>query len=478
MQIEKTGCSRRGFIAKAAAAALMAGTLISTDRSRADDNAPKVKPPAKAKPVARPGGGNDSFGINLHIEEFASDLAYKQASEARVLGVGWARGLQAGMNRVQPARGQFSFAHVDSDLATLKSLGFSILGSIGPSVAWATPLDDAQDSAPDRRSYFPPLRISEWSDHVEMVVKRYKRQIRYWSPWNEPDNFLYWYPPKDESQKVKANYLAERRQVFLDLQRATYAAAKKADPECVVLSGAFALAGDYDPDFAPWLIGNGLMEACDIIDFHAYGSIKAIIDGVANLQTWMHAGTGVEKPLWITQAGLQFRKQDIGTGPVSHDDILNYAPKALATALALGVKKLFWYEGYTEQAGDAVGSTVSVDRSGYSVIVTDGPTPAMWSLATTVRLLQGARYLGPAAMEVLSGSATGYTFSTRDGELSMLWADAPGRLENRSAASEVVLHWQNRKLPLILSERPTILLGPQKTAAAPHAAKAKPRKSA
>lgn len=437
---------RRAFLREGAMA--LGAAAVGRASQVAEDPAAAGRPQAVSQPPV------NHFGVNLHLDRFPPELAFKQLAQAKAMGVGWVRGVTCAWANVEVRKGEWNFARPDRELEVVEAAGLQPVGCLGPSVKWAAPLDPESQKAPWGWSIYPPGDLDAWGEYVHRVVARYKGRIRHWSPWNEPDNFGFFWPAKDKEQRQDATWLQERREAFLRIQRATHAAAKKADPQCLVLSGAFAMGGDYDKDFVPWLIRNGLGAACDIVDVHMYWSVANLRRTVESTRRWL-AEAGVQKPLWMTEFGAAVRHEPSWIGPFTHDQLQSYAPKALATVLALGVEKAFWYQGYTEG-----NSPMTLEKSEFSLIVTDGPTPAAWSFAAAVRLLRAAKFLGDVQLEMKAGKAAGHRFATPEGEAAILWALSPDNLDNRPARAEGVLHWQDWRIPIVLSERPTILLAP------------------
>ncbi len=411
-------------------------------------------PAAAPTPDATPASAADNpFGVNLHLERFPPELAFKQLAQANAMGVGWVRGVTAARGMVQPKPGAWDFARTDRDLELIERAGLKPLGCLGPNVVWAAPADPRSKTQGWGWSNYPPGDWDAWGEYVARVVERYKGRIRFWSPWNEPDNYGFFLPPADAAEKKDERWLQARRESYLRIQQVTCEAAKKADPQCHVLSGAFAMGGDHDNGFVPWLIRNGLSNWCDIVDVHMYWSVANVRRTVEETRRWL-AEAASAKALWMTEIGAGLRHEANWIGPFTHDQLASYAPKLLATVLALGVGKAFWYQGYTEG-----NSPMTLEKSEYSLNVTDGPTPAAWSFAAAVRLLRSARFLGQAQLEAKSGKATGLRFATPEGEAVVLWALSPDGLDNRPARAEAALLWQGRSIPVVLSERPTVLLG-------------------
>jgi hypothetical protein len=408
---------------------------------------------APQAPAATP--RDNPFGINMHLERFSPELGLKQLAMARAMGVGWVRGLTAAWGFVQPKPTTWAFDRPDRDLAAIETMKLEPLGMLGPSVAWAAPMDPRSASAPWGWSNYPPGNLDEWGEYVTRVVTRYKGRVRYWQPWNEPDGYGFFMPAKDAAQKKDEKWLVERRKAFLDIQRATYKAVKAADPGAKVLSAGFAMGGDCDAGFVGWLMANGAGQSFDIMDFHMYWSLANVREALGKIRRWMGEAGLAAMPVWMTEAGASLRTGADWIGPYSHADVANFVPKLLATTLAMGVQKVFLYQDYTEG-----NKAVPLENSEFSFNVTDGPAPAAWSATATVRLLRDAKFLGEAALEIKTGKAVGYRVGRPEGDVLILWASSPENLENRPAHAEGTLAWLGATIPLLLSERPTILVGP------------------
>ena len=202
--------------------------------------------------------------------------------------------------------------------------------------------------------------------------------------------FGFFIPLQGNGSERNPTDVTARRASYLELQKATYKAAKAADANVTVLSGGFAMGGDYDRGFLPWLMTNGLMDYCDVLEIHTYWSVKNLEDVLGHAQELMRK-VGANRPIWVTEFGIALKDANDppSIGMVEHHHVANMAPKALATALALGVERFYWYQGYTEAS-----APVPSDHSEYSLSVTDGPTPAFWTFSTAARLLRNAWYIG------------------------------------------------------------------------------------
>lgn len=444
-----TELTRRRFLATSTAAALSYSALGSTASA---DAAPAV-PAAAGAPADRAAGslGDDRFGVNLHLSRFERPLMLKQLGLARAMGVRWVRCVLAAWHYVEPRPGEVTFERPDAQMQAVLDMGMRAMGGFGYAVQWATPSSPKHANV-SGESMYPPADLNLYRKHVSRVVNRYKDHIKHWQVWNEPDHYGFLYRGAPEELRKDPQWVLKRRREYLEIQKAAYEAAKEADPSCFVLSGSFANGGSHDEGFIPWLAEHGLFDYCDAIDMHTYWKV-ANVERVVETARGLMRQAGVDKPVWMTEVGAALREDRLWIGAFSHEMQLSFAPKVLATAVARGIQRVFWYEGYTSND-----KTVPLSDSGHSVSVTDGPVPVFWSLTAMYQLLRGAEYLGPAPFKVAEGQAITHVFGTPAGELTILWASDPGGEDNVKTSARGTLRWGGDEIPLVLSERPTILM--------------------
>ena len=388
------------------------------------------------------------FGLNLHLDRFDDEAAFLQLAIAKSTGIQSIRGLVADLARIEPKPGQWSFAKVDRDLALLEEFRFESIGLLGYGVNWASTQAPNHVQEPAGSSFYPPDDLKIWAEYVQRTVGRYHKRINVWAPWNEPDNYDFFMSPY-AGDVMNPEWYMERRKKFLEIQQLTYTITKSISPGALVLSGGFSMGGNTDKGFLPWLIDHGLLDCCDALDVHSYWGIKFLESTFVDVRASLEKA-GKPKPIWFTEFGAGLRKDQSWIGTFGFDQIASLAAKTVVTAIALGLDRLFWYQGYTEGS-----ETTTLDDPGYSMSVTDGPTPAYWSFATMVQVLRGARYNGP--VEVNGGSARGHRFRIGRREVIVLWALSPDGLDNRTAAAKCQLNWRGRNIPIALSDRPTVL---------------------
>ncbi len=338
----------------------------------------------------------------------------------------------------------------DAQVEAVERAGLDPIGHLGPSASWASSLDPNRDANPRGWSDYPPDDMAAWREYVRRIAQRYGGRIRIWSPYNEPDNLDLFCPPRTAAEERDPAFLAHRRKAFLAMQEITYSECKRADPDCTVLSGAFSVHGRVDRAFIPWLMANDCGRLFDVFDVHAYDTTGGIRASVMLARRMMDR-YGMGKPVWMTEVGAAVRQYGRRGRPFTADDAADFVPKALATALALGVERVFWYQGYHD--GDT-GRTLR--DPGFSLITEEGPTPAADAFARTVRLLDGCRYAGAMSAAVLAGRAIGHVFERPERRVLIAWAEAPDGLPNSPARAEAWVNWEERMCRLSLTHRPTV----------------------
>ncbi|HID07844.1 MAG TPA: hypothetical protein EYP10_11945, partial [Armatimonadetes bacterium] len=284
------------------------------------------RPPSEASP----------FGGHPHWEvpEFHYALARK-------IGMRWARNHDAIQYtwwvNVQPHRNEWRW--YDEQIAILKRNKLHLLGEFLSVPDWATSAPADADKRTRRTS--PPRDLSDFARYVYETVKHYRNVIKYWEVWNEPHYSGFWRGTPEQ---------------YVELVRTAYRAAKRANPECVIIGGGGVALSALD-----WIeraFKAGLLRYCDALSFH-YGLRGTALESevqrferrLAKLRALMRK-YGAEKPLWNTEASVhttsfldQYR---IGySEPDAHYHFREAAYKLVrmfVVNLANGVKKVFYYD--------------------------------------------------------------------------------------------------------------------------------------
>ncbi|HEY3269210.1 MAG TPA: glycosyl hydrolase [Armatimonadota bacterium] len=207
-----------------------------------------------------------------------------------------------------------------------------------------------------------PEERAQFADFVYETVKRYKGTFRVWEIWNEPNIPAFWNPPSAED--------------YAALLKASYAAAKRADPTCTVLSG-----GTSGVDLG-WirrvLFEQGGWDACDAVAIHPYsmggGPDSQGLSQLLRMTRAAAAKGGVSKPIWITEVGWT-----TDTTPQSELRQAEYIDQEYCIALANGVVKTFWFTmgDWSERWGIIAGKDNTPD---WGFTSTKRPKPAYYAL--------------------------------------------------------------------------------------------------
>lgn len=192
--------------------------------------------------------------------------------------------------------------------------------------------------------------LDDWGDYVYNTVARYGRdrnQIKYWEIWNEPNLALAGY----DSGLYTPNH-------YVQILATANAAAKRADPEAVIVLGALCdvwseLPANFmdTPEYLQEIARLGAWQYFDILAIHPYRpgapeipalrrdryeSLLNQMDGIdAILNQWGR------KPIWYTEMGWSLEYHG------ARDDLEQAAWMQRFYLLTLsrpGVEKIFWYD--------------------------------------------------------------------------------------------------------------------------------------
>jgi len=226
-------------------------------------------------------------------------------------GAGWAR-QDFWWGLVEPKQGTFVWEDFDRAIEAYEQHGINLMVILCYASPWsggASPDNDAE------RAFF--------ANYVYQMVNRYKGRVAAWEIWNEPNIQPYWSPRPDPV-------------LYAKLLQAAYAAAKKADPDCVVVGGVMA---GPDHAFLAGMYEAGAKGHFDILSYHNYGQqneIETEWPAIEKLRVVMAQYGDTETPIWHTETG--FHTGPVGlTEPQQAAKIVRYS----VGLLALGVERMF-----------------------------------------------------------------------------------------------------------------------------------------
>ncbi|MGI5868620.1 MAG: endo-1,4-beta-xylanase [Kiritimatiellia bacterium] len=347
--------------------------------------------------------GRNPFGMNLSLAmRHAPRDRRAGAVQARRSGVGWTRE-EFSWEAIEPVRGTFNWERHDDAVTIAREEGLGVLGLIAYSAGWAR-RDPGKHAS-------PPRDVEAYAAFVERVVSRYRGRVRHWEIWNEPDSPVFW-PPKPDP----AEYAA--------LLKAAYAAAKRADPDCVVMTAGLLVGMNHwlQWDYLDALYTHGAGRAFDRVAWHAYCDPKSPIDGryeslTATLFERMSAKGDAGKRAWLTEQGWS-------TAPgsrrsVSEPDQGAYAVQGHVFALSNpSVETYFWF-----LFRDGANRETDHEQS-YGILHPDGsPKPAYGLYVAMTTRLAGKR---PAPPVELPGTAICRVFADGQETVFVLWDSGEG----------------------------------------------------
>lgn len=270
---------------------------------------------------------------------------------ARDLGVSWLR-MHPPMGTkwpvVEAQKGEFKFP--DEPINYAKSLGFHILGSLEGTPRWAADAAAAvggEESA--RYTHYPPANLADWRRYVFETVSHFRGTIDHWEVWNEPNSggFLKIPGPLSEMR---------RPDVYVELLKAAYIAAKRANPDAVIVAGC--ATGHAPSEWFEKIFRRGAFDFMDVASFHHYtdGRPGDALDSptrveIESLRSLMRRyGKGKLKPIWETESGLQYAATGFSNAMQPVPGIATPAEKAVAYLvrnyvhlLSSGVERWFYY---------------------------------------------------------------------------------------------------------------------------------------
>ncbi len=354
---------------------------------------------------------------------------------SRELGFGWTRCWDFKMKRVCPKEGEFNFVETDIivERALKTKMGLVPIFGVafppyhtaeyGSIPEWAVEKDlkSAIKGSWAKSVRFP--KIAAWKTYVKALVSRYKGRIKAWELLNEANCWI----TADE---------------YFPYMKATYEAAKEADPDCVIIGGG--ATSDWKGEPAPWtmrLLELGGAKYMDALGIHMYGS-KAPEDsydnGTYGMLEYLKGELrklGREMPIWHTEksycaANIGYSKRKVPLPDVyylsSNSGSGHKAPSIEAKAewllretlidSAVGKAPFLWF-GEIESGIYIMPKTL---HAGYWHTEYDGsPMPELLAANGLARMLQGRSH--PVELVKLGSSKFCALFEGPDGALAALW---------------------------------------------------------
>lgn len=300
---------------------------------------------ANDQPAAH--SGVDPFGVNVFLEQ-EPDPAVREriVKMAAAAGFHWLRQEFPWEDIEIHGKGDFEdrrhepyrsawekYDHI-VDLAAQN--GMELIVRVSNPPEWTRAQGDAAGT------FAPPDNYQDFADFVTALVGRYKGRVKYYQLWNEPNIYPEW-----------GNY-AISPEDYTRLLCTTAAAARKADPDVVIINGALASTIVLDPAAPPpgnalndllflqRLYDAGARDCFDIVAMQGYGLWSGPTDRRMNprvinfarpqfVRDLMVANGDAAKPIWISEMNWNAVPDEVADkrfGQVSEAQQARYLPLA------------------------------------------------------------------------------------------------------------------------------------------------------
>lgn len=301
---------------------------------------------------------------------FGVVAAYEAPWAAADLGVGWTT-VPFRWDEIQPvgpADGKWPLS--DEQLALEIALGRQVVGVLTGIPSWAA---DPVTGLPRGLEKGPDDPENLWAAFVRSTVQRYAGRIDHWVVWEGPDQAENW--PGSAAD-------------FADLLRATWGAAREANPRAVLHLGAVSHWTDVlqgNPPFVHRLLDalsadprarpNGFY--FDVLTLSVYNQPESLYD-LPVLYRRLLGEYGLQKEIWV-ETGIAVTGG--GEDGVTPEEQAAFIIQAMALALAGGAERVAIYR-MTDGDGEA----------GYGLLEADGTRrPAFTACQVAVTYLAGFR---------------------------------------------------------------------------------------
>ena len=232
--------------------------------------------------------------------------------------------------------GQRDYAAAEAALTATKREGLAVIGEMSGNPGWATT---------NGSRLAPPKDWQAWERHVEQVVTRFRDRVHVWEIWNEPDIGQFWTGTAEE---------------YVLLLKHAYLGAKRADPDCLVMSAGLDGGGEK---YLARLLELGAGEYCDLVGGHPYAGSAELADFRMAIMRRILAFHKLDKPLWITEIGWQSGGWKSGPGVVGSEEIKAERLTAAYPLLSKSSDVVCWYVGV--EPGKMYGLVQPTGKAGF-----------------------------------------------------------------------------------------------------------------
>ncbi len=244
-----------------------------------------------------------------------------------------------GWDAIEYEKDKYDWLFWDDFVKTgVEEYGITMVPYVCYTPAWNSP------DPPDSALYWnhPAQDMEEFGEFMYDLVNRYKKWLKTWEIWNEPDIEIYW-----RTHNLKQ---------FAKFTKIGARAVKKADPEAKVVLAGIA----YDPAWIESLFRDyGVAEYVDVVNCHNYyetwhkNPVEEIVPYVNEVYRVVNE-YGEGEPIWMAEVGYStFRQGSLVSSEYSNYYNYEHTPeyqavdlvKRIALVRSTGeIDALAWYE--------------------------------------------------------------------------------------------------------------------------------------
>jgi len=200
------------------------------------------------------------FGALVHLTEENLQVAQK-------LGIKWSRDHWSFCwYRLEPEPGKWNFQEAEEKVHRAARYGVSVFGVLHGVPSWAS--IDGSQSYTSR-----PKDWKKWEEYVEKTVGHFRDKVKVWEIWNEPQS----------------------AEFYTQLCQHTYQAAKRANPDCLLIGLSSTL---FSGDFLKEFVERGGLNYLDEVSSHIYNYNPGLEEAFLKYSQKLGG-----KPVWNTEGG-------------------------------------------------------------------------------------------------------------------------------------------------------------------------------
>ncbi len=281
------------------------------------------------EPVAAENIPDSRFGCHAipadgYRLRYCKEVAETDTRRAFLAGARWVRHHSIHWFLREPEKGKFDWTYFDERLALAEKYKMNFLLTFTGTPKWASSSANTKMTCCGTYYYqnYPPKNWQDWTDFVTVTVSRYKGRIK-------------WYEFGNEAGYKSAFWTNGSPSDFGMLLKTGYEAAKKADPDCVILSGAPLPPPNFLEEAVKSVGGRVYF---DIMSFHYGGNDKRDNGLVSQWRTAL-AQMGVPNMPLVNTEEMTWRKKNR-----TDLESASLLQKVYVREAALGVRKTFAFD--------------------------------------------------------------------------------------------------------------------------------------